>query len=197
MMLSLSLVFIFRYKFIKSTCFYWVDFLFIMGSLVVICFFKDFRGWFALILFWELFLLSLLDALYKVLPNILTGSLLILGLLLSIKNQFIPMIDAICGVLMGYGILGSVSYGYKYFYGKTGIGNGDLKLASALGAWVGFAEIPHLLFLSSVFACWFYFVMVYHGKYMRNSKIPFGVFLSIIGMGIFTLRFSSWYLLLD
>lgn len=194
--LSFVLVLIVRYKLIKQNHSYWVDLLFVIGSLVVVLFFKGHKGWFALILFWGLFLLSLLDALYRILPDILTGGLLIVGLILSVTGQFISVEEAILGVLIGYGILWSISYAYKYFYGRMGIGAGDLKLASALGAWVGFYEVPRLLFLSSVFACWFYFVMVYCGKYARDSKIPFGIFLSITGMGIFTLRFSSWYLLL-
>jgi prepilin signal peptidase PulO-like enzyme (type II secretory pathway) len=174
----------------------WVDVLFLAGSLGTTILFENLDVWFALLLFWSLFTLSLLDIFYRILPNMLNFLLLSVGLILAIKNQFISIIHATLGVLVGYVVLWGISSVCAYIFGRQGIGGGDLKLTSALGAWIGIEEIPHLLLVASVLGCFFYCIMVYHGKYDRSSKIPLGVFLSIAGMGIFTLRFSSWYSLL-
>ena len=174
----------------------WVDVLFLVGSLCVAMLFQNSNTLFALILFWGLFTISIFDIFYRVLPNIINFSLLALGLVLAIKNQFISVTDSTLGVVMSYGVLGCISFVYSRIYGRVGIGRGDFKLTSALGAWLGIKEIPGLLFFSSVLGCLFYCIMFYDGRYEHEYKIPLGVFLSIVGMGIFTLRFSSWHLLL-
>lgn len=173
-----------------------IDYLFLIGMLIIEVLFQNPEDTLAFILFCSLFWVSLTDIFYRMLPNTVNFSLLGLGLILSTQGQFISIVQSILGVVFGYGVLWVVSCLYWHIVKQPGIGKGDLKLTSALGAWIGFDEIPCLLLLSSLLGCLFYWAMAYLGKYTRTSKIPLGVFLSITGMGIFTLRFSSWRLLL-
>lgn len=190
--LSLGVNYILRGT-IKKNYSGWIDCILLLGSLFIGAVFKISKIEFALLLFWGLFALSLMDIFYRILPTRLNATLLILGLIINSQHKFITLDQAILGALAGYIILWSVSFFYKNSTGKLGIGDGDLKLTSALGAWIGLDEILYLLFWSSLLGCGFYCVMHLKGEYTRESKLPFGLFLSIVGMSIFILRFSLWF----
>ena len=179
---------------IKNDYSRWIDCLFMGGSLSIIFLFQNTTIPFVLVLFWGLFALSLMDIFYRVLPNVINFILLILGLVLNVQNQFISITCSIRGILAAYAILWIVSWNYKYLTGCSGIGKGDLKLAAALGAWIGLEGVLPLLFWSSLLGCGFYGFMAVKGEYNRMSRIPFGVFLSVVGMSIFVMRFSLWRL---
>lgn len=189
--LSLGVNRIFHSK-IKKNYSRWIDCILLLGSLFITTVFEISKIEFALLLFWGLFALSLTDIFYRILPNTLNITLLILGLMINTQNKFISINQAILGGLVGYIILWIVSFAYKNTTGKLGIGNGDLKLTSALGVWIGFDEVLYLLFWSSLLGCGFYWIMSLKGKCTRSYKLPFGLFLSVVGMSIFTLRFSLW-----
>lgn len=178
----------------KSNYYYWICYLFIISSFFITISFQASKALFALALFFGLFTLSLTDIFYRILPNIANFLLLILGLILSLGNQFIPLTEAISGVFIGYFVLWVISLSYQNITGQVGIGKGDLKLTAALGAWVGGESIPYVLFWSSLLGCAFYLVMVVIGRYDKSSRIPFGLFLSVVGMSIFIMRFSLWHL---
>lgn len=180
-------------KFIQYNYPVWVDVLFILGSIIISVSFQPYRIPSAMILFWGLFTLSLTDIFYRILPTVVNLILLIFGLQLSLNHQFISINMAILGALIGYLILWLTAVSYKIISGQSGIGGGDLKLAAALGAWIGPGGILNILFWSSLLGCMFYCVMALKGKYHKMSRIPFGVFLSIAGMGNFMLRFSLWH----
>lgn len=179
---------------IKSNYRYWTDGLFITGSCLIALVFQDSEILVVLMLFWGLFILSLMDIFYRILPDIINFPLLFLGLALSVQSQFVSIVESLLGVLGGYIILWGISLAYKNMSGQCGMGKGDLKLTAALGAWIGFEGVLYLLFWSSLLGCGFYGVMAMRGKYNRMSRIPFGLFLSIVGMSIFIMRFSSWRL---
>lgn len=176
---------------IKKFKAFWIDALLLVGSLCILLVFKKYTLVFVLILFWGLFILSLTDVFYRSLPNVINLFLLSLGLVLSTKNQFVTYTQAFGGSFVGYGALWAFSASYQKLTGKLAMGNGDLKLASALGAWIGMGNIPYLLFWSSFLGTLFYAVMLFFRKCTRMYKIPFGLFLSISGMGIFILQFAS------
>jgi leader peptidase (prepilin peptidase)/N-methyltransferase len=176
---------------IKKFQAFWIDGLLLLGSLFILLFFKKSTWVCVLILFWGLFILSLTDIFYRSLPNVINMFLLSLGLVLSMQEQFVTNAQALWGSFIGYSVLWMFSASYQKLTGKLAMGNGDLKLASALGAWIGVSNIPYLFFWSSFLGTLFYGVMLFFRKCTRMYKIPFGLFLSISGMGIFILRVAS------
>lgn len=145
-----------------------------------------------LIFFWALFSLALTDIFYRVLSNVTNLGLLLLGLILSIfKFQPINFFEAFMGSLAGYLTLWIFAKAYQKVTQRNGIGEGDLKLTSALGAWIGIYHIPYLLFWSSFIGSIYYFIGVWLNLFSKDYPIPFGVFLALSGMGIYTYQFSG------
>lgn len=195
-LLSLIIAKILQNK-IKKHYSFVITFLLLMGSISIPIIFQKPESIFLSVLFFGLFVLSVMDIAYRILPNSINFALLAFGLGLGMQNQFISLPQAIGGAVSGYFILWAISGGYKSFTGKPGIGGGDMKLASALGTWVGISNIPLLLFWSSFLGCLFYCSMAVLKGYTRESQIPFGCFLSIAGISIFIVRFFPLCLLLD
>ena len=116
------------------------------------------------------------------LPNRLTIPLILTGLLLnstSTFNQlgfhFISFQDSVLGAAIGYAGVRALHDFQFYRSGRTGIGLGDAKFLSGLGAWFGWHSLPVLLVGSSLIMLTVYF---------RRRDKPFGVGLSITALGI-------------
>jgi leader peptidase (prepilin peptidase)/N-methyltransferase len=70
---------------------------------------------------------------------------------------------------------------FKLLTGKEGMGHGDFKLLAALGAWLGWQQLPLVIILSSfVGAILGIAMMIFNGQ-GRDYKIPFGPYLAIAG----------------
>lgn len=52
--------------------------------------------------------------------------------------------------MAGYLSLWSIYWLFKLLTGKEGMGYGDFKLLAALGAWLGWQQLPVIVLLSSV-----------------------------------------------
>jgi len=116
----------------------------------------------------------------KLLPDQLTYSLLWTGLLFNLNNGFVPLNDAIVGTVAGYLSLWSVYWAFKLLTGKEGMGYGDFKLFAALGAWLGWQQLPIIIILAAVAG------LVIGGGMMlfssnKDRQIPFGPYLAIAG----------------
>jgi len=132
---------------------------------------------------------------HQVLPDILTLPLLWCGLLLNTQMLFVPLIDAIWGAALGYGVLWSVFWVFKFATGKDGMGFGDFKLLAAYGAWFGWQVLPNIILMSSVIgAVCGIFLIIVHG---RDSQVPmpFGPF--IAGAAWLTVVFPEIFILFD
>ena len=63
---------------------------------------------------------------------------------------FVGPKDAIVGALAGYLSLWTVYQLFKLVTGKEGMGYGDFKLLAALGAWLGWQDLPLIILMSAV-----------------------------------------------
>jgi leader peptidase (prepilin peptidase) / N-methyltransferase len=98
---------------------------------------------------WMLVALALLDLRHHWLPDALTLSLLLLGLL----RALLPGHDlqmSLLGVIAGYGVLELVRRTYRRLRGQEGLGGGDPKLYAAIGAWLGLTALPWVLLLAGL-----------------------------------------------
>ena len=126
--------------------------------------------------------LAIEDHRHNRLPNRLTIPLTISGLLLNSTNtlnqlgfQFISFQDSVLGAAIGYAGVRALHEIQLYRSGRAGIGLGDAKLLSGLGAWFGWNSLPILLVGSSLIMLTVYF---------RRRDKPFGVGLVITALGI-------------
>lgn len=156
-------------------------------------------GWAALgaLLFtWSLIALTFIDLDHQLLPDNITLPLLWLGLLFSLGHVFVSPTNAIVGAVAGYGSLWLVFQAFKLLTGKEGMGFGDFKLFAALGAWLGWQQLPLVILLASVTgAILGGLAIVLRGR-DRAQPMPFGPFLAIAGLIAFFWgdAIVGWYL---
>ncbi len=87
----------------------------------------------------------------QLLPDDLTLPLVWAGLIVNYLGVgFVPFSEAFWGAISGYLILWSVYWLFYLCCKKEGMGYGDFKLLSALGAWLGWIALPAILLLASL-----------------------------------------------
>lgn len=143
----------------------------------------------ALLLAWMLIALAFIDLDTTLLPDSLTLPLLWLGLLFNLGGVFANVGDAVLGAVVGYLVLWSVYWLFKWVTGKEGMGFGDFKLLAAIGAWLGWQMLPVTLLLSSVVGAGVGIAMVVFTRHDRQVPIPFGPYLA--GGGLVALFFGA------
>lgn len=123
-----------------------------------------------------------IDFEHQILPDSLTLSILWLGLITNATwSSFATPTDAIYGAAAGYGSLWLVFHGFYWLTGKEGLGFGDFKLLAGLGAWVGWALLPFILFLGSVLGTLAALFMMVRYKQSKDVPIAFGPYLAMAG----------------
>ncbi len=123
-----------------------------------------------------------IDLEHQILPDSLTLTLLWLGLITNASwSAFATPVDAIYGAVAGYGSLWLVFHGFYWLTGKEGLGFGDFKLLAALGAWVGWALLPFILFVGSLLGTLAALFMMARYKQSKDIPIAFGPYLAFAG----------------
>jgi leader peptidase (prepilin peptidase)/N-methyltransferase len=140
----------------------------------------------ALLLTWVLIALTAIDIDHQLLPDNMTLPLVWLGLLLSLATN-IPSIglpdprSSIVGAAAGYLSLWGVYHGFRLLTGKEGMGYGDFKLFSALGAWLGWQMLLPIILLAAFSGAVLGMLMIALRGRDRNIPIPFGPYLAAAG----------------
>ncbi len=131
---------------------------------------------------WALIALAFIDIDTQYLPDDITLPLLWVGLLLNLQGTFVPLPQAVIGAVAGYLCLWSVYWVFKLVTGKEGMGYGDFKLLSALGAWLGWKMLLPIVLLSSVVGATIGIGLIVLARHGRNIPIPFGPYLALGGL---------------
>jgi len=102
-------------------------------------------GWISALLGWWLLLTAALDAEHHWLPDHLTLPLVPAGLVVAWAGFGPPLESRAIGAALGFASLWSIGRIYRALRGREGLGGGDPKLFAALGAWLGWAQLPFVL----------------------------------------------------
>lgn len=143
----------------------------------------------ALLLIWALLALTAIDFDTQLLPDDITLPLLWLGLIFNLFGTYTNLPSALLGAIFGYLALWSVYWLFKLISGKEGMGYGDFKLLSALGAWLGWQMLPLIILLSSLVGAVVGITLIISLKQGRNIPIPFGPYLA--GGGLIALFWGA------
>ena len=138
--------------------------------------------------------LSLIDIKYLLLPDILTLSLLWLGIMLQLSGYLphISLQQSVIGVIAGYAMLWLPARLYYALRRKEALGMGDAKLLAAEGAWLGCQALPLLLLLASTGTIFWILLRSWrHGRSL-NHPVPFGPALSATGFILFLSVNINW-----
>ncbi|MDR0780829.1 MAG: A24 family peptidase [Pseudomonadales bacterium] len=153
----------------------------LLGVVVVAHFGLSWQTVFALCFIWALLALAAIDLEQQLVPDTLTQPLLWLGLLLNTQHLFVSPGNAIIGSAAGYLLLWSVYWIFKLLSGREGLGQGDLKLLAALGAWLGWQALPLIVLLSSLSGALTGLALIALRGRDRHAPLPFGPFLATAG----------------
>lgn len=132
---------------------------------------------------WLLLTLAAIDWQTQLLPDALSLPLLWLGLLASaLGTPGAPApAPAIIGAAAGYGVLWLVFQVFLQVTGKAGMGYGDFKLAAALGAWIGWTQLPLAILAASLGGALVGGALMASGRLARGAPMPFGPWLALGG----------------
>ena len=110
-------------------------------------------------------ILAVLDHRANWLPDFLTLPLAAAGLLINLHETLVPFSSALIGMIAGYVAIRILHDLQMLVRGYPGIGLGDAKLLSALGAWLGWMALPIVTVGSAIIMLVFY---------LRRPEKPFG-----------------------
>ena len=159
--------------------------------LAALCAWRFGFGWeavMAILLTLALVAISMIDADTQLIPDSIVLPLIWIGLLMSLfhpltgsETLFIAPREAIVGAVAGYLSLWSVYQLFKLVTGKEGMGYGDFKLLAALGAWLGWQQLPQIILMSAVVGAVVGISLMVFRKHERSVPIPFGPSLAAAG----------------
>lgn len=135
----------------------------------------------ALFFTWTLLALTFIDLDYHLLPDHLTLLLLWFGLFLSLFGIFVNSHDAIIGAIAGYLIFAITQWLFKVVTGKIGMGQGDFKFLAALGAFLGWQQLPIIIILASFIGMIFGLTHMAIKRQFKSVPLPFGPYLAVAG----------------
>ncbi len=121
----------------------------LLACLLVLVFGFGAQSLAGLVLLSGLLALSVIDIRTFTLPDVATLSLLWLGLLCNVMGLFTDLASAVIGAFLGYSVLWLLYQVHRLIRGVEGMGYGDFKLLAAIGAWLGWQELPGVVLAAS------------------------------------------------
>ncbi len=129
------------------------------------------------------------------LPNVVTFPGIVVGLLFS---AFLPpgLLACAIGASLGAAILLAVRWAWKRVKGVDGMGLGDVKMLAMIGAFLGWRQVPVVLFLASLSGAVIGIGLATLGRRSLQARLPFGTFLAVAAFlaSLFGESLVRWYL---
>jgi len=140
--------------------------------------FTNLSAWVIVLIMISLYIQSIIDIQTLHLFQPLSIILVIAGLLLNISTGFFTIpLDALLGLIFGYGILFCINHVHKMMRSIDGIGSGDFLLLGGIGSVFGASAIgPILLIGSSITLCLYVF------NKNKDKELPLGFGLGLAGI---------------
>lgn len=141
------------------------------------------EGFAFIVLTWSLIAVSLVDADHKLLPDIIVLPLVWAGLIVNNFGFYTTCSAALWGAIGGYMSIWIVSWLFRLVAGKEGIGHGDFKLVSVIGAWGGWQVLPYTVFLAALLGVLVYSLNRFISVHSTTDAavVPFGPYISAAG----------------
>jgi leader peptidase (prepilin peptidase)/N-methyltransferase len=143
---------------------------------------------FTALLGWWLFLLAALDVEYQWLPDRLTLPLIAAGLAVGAIGIGPSLEARLIGAAGGFASLAALRWLYRALRGREGLGGGDPKLFAALGAWLGWVQLPFVLLLAGLVGLAALAMKRLAGGQVRaTDRLPLGTLMALAAWPIWLL----------
>ena len=142
------------------------------------------QGVFYLLMTLALFVVAVIDARHKIIPDEISLGGLAVGILASTvfpslqaeSNFIFGLLKSLLGALVGGGVLYCAGSLVGRFLKKEAMGGGDVKLGGMIGAFLGFPGALWTVFVSSLIGS---VVGFYLRSKSADEQIPYGPFLAV------------------
>ena len=140
--------------------------------------FAALSSWLIVLIVICLYIQSIIDIQTLHLFQPLSIILVMTGLFLNISTEFFTIpLDALLGLIFGYGILFCINHLHKMVRSIDGIGSGDFLLLGGIGSVFGASALgPILLIGSSITLCLYLF------NKNKDKELPLGFGLGLAGI---------------
>jgi leader peptidase (prepilin peptidase)/N-methyltransferase len=144
----------------------------------------DWRGAFGAALALLMLAIALSDIRHFIVPDTLSASAFMLGLIFAGLFDDAPLAEAILTCLLRAAAaalpLLALMLLYEWWRGRPGLGLGDVKLAAVAGAWLDWFTIVAVIEVAALSALAAYAVWRYvlHRPIVATTPLPFGLFLA-------------------
>lgn len=129
---------------------------------------------------WWLFLLAALDVEHHWLPDRLTLPLIPAGLLAAWAGYGPGLEERAIGAVLGFASLALIALAYRHARGREGLGGGDPKLFAAIGAWLGWQQLPYVLLGAGLIGLAAVATMRLKGQAVAaTDRLPLGTLLAL------------------
>ena len=138
-------------------------------------------------------LMSVIDIKHQILPDILT----LTGTVIALFMSPIGSLNALIGAATGLCVFGGIAFAYYKLKNTHGLGGGDIKLLTMIGALVGITGVPLVLLIASITALIAIIIRQIIQKVKTTEPIPFGPFLCLGSWIILHHQNTAWNLILS
>ena len=137
---------------------------------------------------WWLLLIGALDGEHHWLPDVLTLPLLPIGLIIAWIGIGPPLEQRLIGAIVGFAALTVVAFLYCTVRHRHGLGGGDPKLFAAIGAWLGWVQLPFVLLGAGLFGLAAVLLARFRGRRLAaTDSLPFGTLMALAAWPIWLL----------
>jgi leader peptidase (prepilin peptidase)/N-methyltransferase len=143
-----------------------------------------------------LVVITFIDFDHQVIPDEISLPGIILGFLSSFFLPGHGWLSSLLGIVVGWGSLALIFYGYLWLTGREGMGGGDAKLLAMMGAFLGLQAVPFIIFASSLVGTVAGLSIMAVQRKDRHLAIPFGPYLALgaVLYIFFGPQLIQWYL---
>lgn len=106
--------------------------------------------WASCLFGWLLLTLAWIDQCHMILPDSLTLPLIPSGLIVAYLAVPERILDHLSGAVLGFAVLFGLDLAYRRLRGRQGLGRGDAKLLSGIGAWVGWQGLASVVLVAAI-----------------------------------------------
>jgi len=140
--------------------------------------------------------IAFIDLKEQIVPDVISLPGIVIGFIVSFFVPYISFINSSLGILAGGGIILIIGLAGSLIFKKEAMGGGDVKLAGMIGAFLGWRYIIILLFLGFFIGAVAGIILILAKIKNREDTIPFGPFI-VLGSFITLLwgeKILSWYI---